>query len=136
MTKKQPFLTFFIFRKNCPYDSNEFFYSHSTQFYGTICAKLQKYQDLFFLCFVFNSLCFPSTLESFHEGPMKLLPILSSKGDPAHANYMQLTAAYDGILETDAACYVSEKTKRAWAEFKIEMSLVTKVSTTANTSEI
>ena len=67
---------------------------------------------------------------------MKLLPILSSKGDPAHANYMQLTAAYDGILETDAACYVSEKTKRAWAEFKIEMSLVTKVSIAAYTSNL
>ena len=67
---------------------------------------------------------------------MKLLPILSSKGDPAHASYMQLTAAYDGILETNDDCYMSENSKRAWAEFKIETSLVTKVSITANTSKL
>ena len=33
MAKKQSFFdSFFDFLKNCPYDSNEIFYSHSTQF--------------------------------------------------------------------------------------------------------
>ena len=30
--------TFFDFPKNCPYDSNEIFYSHSTPYYGLLCA--------------------------------------------------------------------------------------------------
>ena len=38
MAKKQPFSTFFDFLKNCPYDSNEIFYSHSTPYYGLLCA--------------------------------------------------------------------------------------------------
>ena len=39
MAKKQPFFDFFFdFRKNCPYDSNEIFYSHSTLYYGPLCA--------------------------------------------------------------------------------------------------
>ena len=35
MAKKQ---SFFDFLKNCPYDSNEIFYSHSTPYYGPLCA--------------------------------------------------------------------------------------------------
>ena len=39
MAKKQPFFDFFFdFLKNCPYDSNEIFYSHSTPYYGPLCA--------------------------------------------------------------------------------------------------
>ena len=39
MVKKQSFFDFFFdFLKNCPYDSNEFFYSHPTPFYGPLCA--------------------------------------------------------------------------------------------------
>ena len=36
--KKQSFFDFFDFLKNCPYDSNEIFYSHSTPYYGPLCA--------------------------------------------------------------------------------------------------
>ena len=32
------FRLFSIFSKNCPYDSNEIFYSHSTPYYGPFCA--------------------------------------------------------------------------------------------------
>ena len=32
------FRFFFDFLKNCPYDSNEIFYSHSTPYYGPLCA--------------------------------------------------------------------------------------------------
>ena len=32
MAKKQPFFDFFDFLKNCPYDSNEIFYSYSTPY--------------------------------------------------------------------------------------------------------
>ena len=32
------FSTFFDFLKNCLYDSNEIFYSHSTPYYGPLCA--------------------------------------------------------------------------------------------------
>ena len=39
MAKKQSFFDFFFdFIKNCPYDSNEIFYSHSTPYYGPLCA--------------------------------------------------------------------------------------------------
>ena len=39
MAKKQPFFDFFFdFLKNCPYDSNEIFYSYSTPYYGPLCA--------------------------------------------------------------------------------------------------
>ena len=38
MAKKQLFFIFFDFLKNCPYDSNEIFYSHSTPYYGPLCA--------------------------------------------------------------------------------------------------
>ena len=39
MAKKQSFFDFFFdFLKNCPYDSNEIFYSHSTPYYGPLCA--------------------------------------------------------------------------------------------------
>ena len=33
------------FRKNCPYDSNEILYSHSTPFYGPMCARASKSYD-------------------------------------------------------------------------------------------
>ena len=35
LAKKQ---SFFDFLKNCPYDSNDIFYSHSTPYYGPLCA--------------------------------------------------------------------------------------------------
>ena len=39
MAKKQSFFNFFFdFLKNCPYDSNEIFYSHSTPYYGPFSA--------------------------------------------------------------------------------------------------
>ena len=38
MAKKQSFFDFFDFLKNCPYDSNEIFYSNSTPYYGPLCA--------------------------------------------------------------------------------------------------
>ena len=38
MAKNSHFPTFFDFLKNCPYDSNEIFYSHSTPLYGPLCA--------------------------------------------------------------------------------------------------
>ena len=38
MAKKSHFSIFFDFLKNCPYDSNEIFYSHSTPYYGPLCA--------------------------------------------------------------------------------------------------
>ena len=39
MAKKQSFFDFFFdFLKNCPYDSNEIFYSLSTPYYGPLCA--------------------------------------------------------------------------------------------------
>ena len=38
--KNSHFSTFFDFLKNCPYDSNEIFYSHSTPYYGPLCAIL------------------------------------------------------------------------------------------------
>ena len=34
----RPFHENFKFLKNCPYDSNEIFYSHSTPYYGLLCA--------------------------------------------------------------------------------------------------
>ena len=40
MAKNQPFSFFFDFRENCPYDSNEIFYSHFTPYYGPLCAIL------------------------------------------------------------------------------------------------
>ena len=36
--KNRHFSTFFDFLKNCPYDSNKIFYSHSTPYYGPLCA--------------------------------------------------------------------------------------------------
>ena len=36
--KNSHFSTFFDFLKNCPYDSNEIFYSYSTPYYGPLCA--------------------------------------------------------------------------------------------------
>ena len=36
--KNSHFSIFFDFLKNCPYDSNEMFYSHSTPYYGPLCA--------------------------------------------------------------------------------------------------
>ena len=36
--KNSHFSIFFDFLKNCPYDSNEIFYSHSTPHYGPLCA--------------------------------------------------------------------------------------------------
>ena len=38
IAKKVIFRFFFDFLKNCPYDSNEIFYSHSTPYYGPLCA--------------------------------------------------------------------------------------------------
>ena len=38
MAKQQPLLDFFDFLKDCPYDSNETYYSHSTINYSIICA--------------------------------------------------------------------------------------------------
>ena len=38
MAKKQSFVDFFDFRKNCPYNSNEFLYSASTLYYGPLCS--------------------------------------------------------------------------------------------------
>ena len=38
MAKKLSFFDFFSILKNCPYDSNEIFYSHSTPYYGPLCA--------------------------------------------------------------------------------------------------
>ena len=38
MAKKVIFHFFFDFLKNCPYDSNEIFYSLSTPYYGPLCA--------------------------------------------------------------------------------------------------
>ena len=38
IAKKSHFSIFFDFLKNCPYDSNEIFYSHSTPYYGPLCA--------------------------------------------------------------------------------------------------
>ena len=40
MAKNSHFSIFFDFLKNCPYDSNEIFYSHSTPYYGPLCANL------------------------------------------------------------------------------------------------
>ena len=41
MAKKTAiFRLFFDVFKNCPYDSNETFYSHSTPYYGPLCAIL------------------------------------------------------------------------------------------------
>ena len=37
--------TFFDFLKNCPYDSNEIFYSHSAPYYSPICAMELKLYD-------------------------------------------------------------------------------------------
>ena len=45
MAKKQLFLDFFDFLKNCLYDSNEIFYSHSTALKGLICAISSKSCD-------------------------------------------------------------------------------------------
>ena len=36
--KNSRFSTLFDFLKNCPYDSNEVFYSYSTPYYGPLCA--------------------------------------------------------------------------------------------------
>ena len=39
MAEKHSFFDFFFnFLKNCPYDLNEIFYSHSTPYYGPVCA--------------------------------------------------------------------------------------------------
>ena len=38
MAKNSQFLTFFDFCKNCPNYSNDFLYSHSTPYYGPLCA--------------------------------------------------------------------------------------------------
>ena len=39
MAKKQSFLIFFLdFLKHCPNDSNDIFFSHSTPYYGPLCA--------------------------------------------------------------------------------------------------
>ena len=39
MAKKTVIFQFFFdFLKNCPYDSNQIFYSHSTPYYGHLCA--------------------------------------------------------------------------------------------------
>ena len=42
MAIKQPFFDFFDFLKNCPYDSNENFYSYSTPYESPICAMASK----------------------------------------------------------------------------------------------
>ena len=43
MDKKQSFFDFFFdFLKNCPYDSNEIFYSYSTSYQSPICAMASK----------------------------------------------------------------------------------------------
>ena len=36
--KKRTFFISFRFSQNCPYDSNEIVYSHSTPYYGPLCA--------------------------------------------------------------------------------------------------
>ena len=59
------FRFFFDFLKNCPYDSNEIFYSHSTPYYGPLCTiSLNSYdwdssesEDLFLI--------------GFHRSPLK-----------------------------------------------------------------
>ena len=38
MANNKPFLYFSVFLKNCPYDSDEIFCSHSTPYYGPFCA--------------------------------------------------------------------------------------------------
>ena len=38
MAKNSPLSTFYDFLKNCPYDSNKIFYSHSTPCHGPLCA--------------------------------------------------------------------------------------------------
>ena len=40
--KISDFSTFFVFLKNCPYDSNEIFYSFSTPYQSPICAMASK----------------------------------------------------------------------------------------------
>ena len=40
--KNSHFSTFFAFLKNCPYDSNEIFYSYSTPYQSPICAMASK----------------------------------------------------------------------------------------------
>ena len=40
--KNRHFSTFFDFLKNCPYDSNENFYSHSTPYESLLCAMASK----------------------------------------------------------------------------------------------
>ena len=45
MAKKQSFFIFFDFLKNCSYDSNESFYSHSTPNYGPLCAISRNSYD-------------------------------------------------------------------------------------------
>ena len=42
MAKNSHFSTFFVFLKNCPYDSNENFYSHSTPYESPLCAMASK----------------------------------------------------------------------------------------------
>ena len=41
MAKKQPFSTFFDFRENCPYESNEIFDSHFLHHKMVICVQFQ-----------------------------------------------------------------------------------------------
>ena len=42
IAKKHPFFDFFDFRKNCPYDSNESFYSHFLHDNMFLCVQFQK----------------------------------------------------------------------------------------------
>ena len=50
MAKKSNFSIIFDFLKNCPYDSNEIFYSHSTPYYGPLCAIYDKNAQFMILC--------------------------------------------------------------------------------------
>ena len=98
LTQKWPknshFSTFFDFLKNCPYDSNEIFYSYSTPYYGPLCTislnsycwdvrniakfgpKMAKKQS-FFDFFDFLTNCSYDSNESESEGKrLKPTPLL------------------------------------------------------------
>ena len=56
MAKKQKFLDFLNILKNCLYDSGEIFYSHSTPYYGPLCAIYDKNAQFMILCDVIKSI--------------------------------------------------------------------------------
>ena len=104
MAKKQ---SFFDFLKNCPYDSNEIFYSHSTPYYGPLCAislnsygwdvrniakfspKMAKKQS-FFDFFDFLTNCSYDSNESESEG---------KRLKPTPLPHMRLWLSYQAEIE-------------------------------------